>query len=173
MSNPQLLVPVVLSEETLNTIIEMVSQVCQERGGDLWKEFERHTNGLIRQDVERAREQAGEDVASYSFYVYHEHTRARPWEVEDSRARGEGLPKRFADRDRSMESGLVECPACAGEGLFFPGVEENLWAGRLHWPDVLQAKTCDLCQGSGEVDPETAAEWEAAELAALGEGDQE
>ena len=162
MSNPQLLVPVVLSEETLEMIMEMVSQVCQERGGDTWEEFEGHTNGLIRQDIERARDQAGEDVSSYNYYVYHEHTRARPWEVEDARARGEGLPKRYPGRDRPAESGRVECPACAGEGQIFPGVDVNLWAGRLHWPDVLQAKICDLCQGSGEVDPETAVDWQAA-----------
>ena len=163
MSEPQLLVPVVLSEETLNTIIEMVSRVCQERGGDTWMEFERHVTGLIRQDIERARDQAGEDVSGYNFYVYHEHTRARPWELEASRARGEGFPRKYSDRDRPTEAGLVECPACAGEGQVFPGVDVDLWAGRLHWPDVLQAKTCELCQGSGEVDPETAAGWEAAE----------
>ena len=161
MSEPQLLVPVVLSEETLNAIMEMVSQVCQERG-DTWEEFERHTNGLIRQDIERARDQAGEDISGYNYYVYHEHTRARPWELEDSRARGEGFPRRYPDRDRAAESGLVDCPACDGEGQVFPGVDVNLWAGRLHWPEVLQAKTCDLCQGSGEVDPETAADWETA-----------
>jgi hypothetical protein len=163
MSNPQLLVPVVLSEETLNSMMEMVSQVCQERGGETWEEFERHTKGLIRQDIERAREQAGEDVSSYNYYVYHEHTRARPWELEDARARGEGFPRRYADRARPAESDLVECPACAGEGQVFPGVDENLWAGRLHWPEVLQARTCDLCQGSGEVDPRTAADWGAAQ----------
>ena len=162
MSEPQLLVPVVLSEETLNAIMEMVSQVCQERDGETWEEFESHTNGLIRQDIERARDQAGEDVSSYNYYVYHEHTRARPWEVEDARARGEGFPRRYPGRDQPAESGLVECPACAGEGQIFPGVDVNLWAGRLHWPDVLQAKTCEVCQGSGEVDPETAADWEAA-----------
>jgi hypothetical protein len=145
MSEPQLLVPVVLSEETLNTMMEMVSLVCQERGGEPWAEFERHANGLIRQDIERAREQAGEDVSGYNYFVYHEHTR------------------RYTGRARSAESDLVECPACAGEGQVFPGVDVNLWAGRLHWPDVLQAKTCELCQGSGEVDPETAADWEAAQ----------
>ena len=67
----------------------------------------------------------------------------------------------------------VECPACAGEGQIFPGVETDLWDGRLRWPDALQAETCDLCQGTGEVDPQAAAEWAAAELAALGAGDQE
>jgi hypothetical protein len=77
MSNPQLLVPVVLSEETLNTMMEMVSQVCQERGGEPWEEFARHTNGLIRQDIERAREQAGEDVA-YSDEIDHVFRPCRP-----------------------------------------------------------------------------------------------
>jgi hypothetical protein len=162
MSNPHLLVPVVLSEETLNAIMEMVSQVCQERGGEPWEEFERHTNGLIRQDIERAREQAGEDISGYNYYVYHEHTRARPWELADAKARGEGFPRRYPDRARSAESGLIDCPACAGEGQVFPGVNVNLWAGRLHWPEVLQAKICDLCQGSGEVHPETAADWQAS-----------
>ncbi len=71
----------------------------------------------------------------------------------------------------NVESGLVECPACAGEGQVFPGVKENLWNGRLRWPDVLQAQTCELCQGSGEVEPETAAMWEADKPAASGEGD--
>jgi hypothetical protein len=51
-------------------MMEMVSQVCQERGGEPWEEFARHTNGLIRQDIERAREQAGEDVSGYNYYVY-------------------------------------------------------------------------------------------------------
>jgi excisionase family DNA binding protein len=68
---------------------------------------------------------------------------------------------------------VVECPACAGEGQIFPGVETDLWDGRLRWPDALQAETCDLCQGVGEVDPKTAAAWAAAELAALEAGDQE
>ena len=162
-AKPQLLVPVVLSEETLNTIMEMISQVCQERGGKDWKRFERHANGLIRQDIERARDQAGEDISGYNSYVYREHTRARPRELEDSRVKGEGFPTRFPEQDWSAESGQVECPACAGEGQVFPGVDVNLWAGRLHWPEVLQAETCDLCQGSGEVDPETAAEWDATE----------
>ena len=160
---PQLLVPVVLSEKTLDTIMEMISQVCQERGGENWVTFERHVTGLIRQDIERAREQAGEDVSGYNFYVYHEHTRARPWEVQASRARGEGFPRKYPGGNWPAESGQVECLACAGEGQVFPGVDVNLWAGRLHWPEVLQAKTCELCQGGGEVDPETAAEWEAAE----------
>lgn len=164
MSEPQLLVSVVLSEETLNTIIEMVSQVCQERGGEHWKGFDRRVTGLIRQDIERARDQAGEDIAGYNSYVYREHTRTR--------AKGEGFPKSHSDQDRPMESERVECPACAGEGQIFPGVDVNLWAGRLHWPEVLQAKTCNLCQGSGEVDPETAAKWEAAELTAR-EGDDQ
>ncbi len=162
MSEPQLLVPIVLSEKTLNTMMEMVSQVCQERGGEPWEEFKRHTNGLIRQDIERARDQAGEDISGYNYYVYHEHTRARPWELADAKTRGEGFPRRYPDRDRSAESGLVDCPACAGEGQVFPGVDVDLWAGRLHWPEVLQAKICDLCQGSGEIDPATAADWEVA-----------
>ena len=62
-----------------------------------------------------------------------------------------------------VDSDLVECPACAGEGQVFPGVEENLWDGRLRWPDALQAETCELCGGTGEVQPETAANWEMAE----------
>jgi hypothetical protein len=61
------------------------------------------------------------------------------------------------------DSDLVECPACAGEGQVFPGVKENLWDGRLRWPDALQAETCELCNGTGEVDPETAASWEVPE----------
>ena len=69
------------------------------------------------------------------------------------------LPQQNAD----AEPDLVECPACAGEGQIFPGVNENLWDGRLRWPDVLQAQTCELCQGAGEVDPETAAKWDASE----------
>jgi DnaJ-class molecular chaperone len=71
-------------------------------------------------------------------------------------------------------SDLVECPACAGEGQVFPGVEVNLWAsGQLHWPDALQAETCEVCQGTGEVDPDTAARWEEEQRAALEEGDLE
>jgi hypothetical protein len=62
-----------------------------------------------------------------------------------------------------VDSGLVECPACAGEGQVFPGVNENLWDGRLRWPDALQAETCELCDGTGEVAPETAESWEVAE----------
>lgn len=58
---------------------------------------------------------------------------------------------------------LVGCPACGGEGQIFPGVKADLWDGRLRWPDALQAETCELCQGSGEVDAETAAEWVAAQ----------
>ncbi|MEJ2736855.1 MAG: helix-turn-helix domain-containing protein [Anaerolineae bacterium] len=73
----------------------------------------------------------------------------------------------------SAQGEVVECPACAGEGQIFPGVETDLWDGRLRWPDALQAETCDLCQGVGEVDPKTAAAWAAAELAALEAGDQE
>lgn len=57
----------------------------------------------------------------------------------------------------------VECPACAGQGQVFPGVGADLWDGRLRWPDALQAETCELCQGSGEVDPKAAEEWAAAQ----------
>ena len=73
----------------------------------------------------------------------------------------------------ALQEEVVECPACAGEGQIFPGVKADLWDGRLRWPDALQAETCDLCEGSGEVDPETAAEREAAELAAQGEDARE
>ena len=71
-------------------------------------------------------------------------------------------------------SGLVDCPSCAGEGQVFPGVDVNLWAtGQLRWPDALQAETCEVCQGTGEVDPDTAAKWEADQRAVPGEGDTE
>ena len=72
-------------------------------------------------------------------------------------------PSALPQRNPDAESDLVECPACAGEGQVFPGVKENLWDGRLRWPDVLQAQTCELCQGTGEVDPGTAAKWDASE----------
>ncbi len=71
----------------------------------------------------------------------------------------------------SPQGEVVECPACAGEGQIFPGVDVDLWDGRLRWPDALQAETCELCQGIGEVDPKAAAEWAAAELAALEAGE--
>jgi excisionase family DNA binding protein len=99
----------------------------------------------------------------------------RPDDLDLVKDREPGPPKRerlTAEHDAEQEK-VVECPACAGEGQIFPGVKADLWDGRLRWPDALQAETCGLCQGSGEVDPETAAEWEAAELAAPGEGDQE
>ena len=72
-------------------------------------------------------------------------------------------PSALPQQNSDFKSDLVECPACAGEGQVFPGVKENLWDGRLRWPDVLQAQTCELCQGTGEVDPETAAKWDPSE----------
>lgn len=83
-------------------------------------------------------------------------------------------PRNSGPETYDSESGLVECPACAGEGQIFPGVEVNLWAsGQLRWPDALQAETCEVCQGTGEVDPDTAARWEQQQRAAPGEGDLE
>jgi len=64
---------------------------------------------------------------------------------------------------------LVECPACAGQGTIYPGAKVGHWAGLMPWPPEVTGQPCNLCGGSGEVTEAQAAEYEAAELAELGE----
>ena len=64
---------------------------------------------------------------------------------------------------------LVECPACAGQGTIYPGAKVGHWAGLMPWPAEVTGERCDLCGGAGEVAPDVAAEYEARELAELGE----
>lgn len=64
---------------------------------------------------------------------------------------------------------LVDCPACNGQGTIYPGAKVGHWAGLMAWPAEVIGERCDLCNGAGEVDQATAAEYEAAELEALGE----
>ena len=62
---------------------------------------------------------------------------------------------------------LVECPQCAGTGLLFPGATCGMWAGIMRWPADVQAETCDLCDGAGEVTAEEAGAYEQAVIASL------
>lgn len=64
---------------------------------------------------------------------------------------------------------LVDCPACNGQGTIYPGAKVGHWAGLMPWPADVAGERCELCGGSGEVDRATAAEYEAAQLAELGE----
>ena len=48
----------------------------------------------------------------------------------------------------------VTCPACGGQGWLVPGAKAGHWSGLLPWPADLVAETCELCDGSGEVEAE-------------------
>lgn len=65
---------------------------------------------------------------------------------------------------------LVDCPACNGQGTIYPGAKVGHWAGLMPWPAEVKGEECELCQGSGQVTEAEAAEYEAAQLAELGEG---
>ena len=56
----------------------------------------------------------------------------------------------------------VECPACGGQGVVFPGATVRMWAGLV--PFSASPEVCDLCGGEGEVEPVAAARWEAEQL---------
>ena len=68
---------------------------------------------------------------------------------------------------------LTDCPACNGLGTIYPGAKAGHGAGSTSWPEDLQGERCELCDGEGKVDAATAAEWEEAQLRALGEGESE
>jgi len=57
----------------------------------------------------------------------------------------------------------VECPACGGHGAVFPTATVGMWAGLV--PFEAAPEKCDLCNGTGEVDPATANEYEADRMA--------
>ena len=62
-----------------------------------------------------------------------------------------------------MDDGdLVECPACGGQGVVYPGATVGMWYGLV--PFTASPEVCDLCGGDGEVNPATAARWEAEQL---------
>ncbi len=56
----------------------------------------------------------------------------------------------------------VECPQCSGWGFLYLRLKAGHWAGLMPWPDEdeLGQECCELCNGEGEVDSVTAAEWE-------------
>jgi hypothetical protein len=60
---------------------------------------------------------------------------------------------------RLADSELVDCPQCGGTGTIAPGATCGMWAGLVSWPDNVQAETCDLCDGDGQVTAEVAARY--------------
>ncbi len=56
---------------------------------------------------------------------------------------------------------LVECPACNGMSYGFPLATVAMWSGLVPWDNSLRPEVCDLCDGTGHVSPEVAAEYEA------------
>jgi len=63
----------------------------------------------------------------------------------------------------TMQACRVECPACGGQGVVYPGATVGMWTGLV--PFTARPEPCDLCDGAGEVTAEEAGAWEEAQLA--------
>ena len=59
---------------------------------------------------------------------------------------------------------MVECPLCLGCGYMIFNAASGMRATLTTRADYLRQLHCPLCDGSGEIDEKTAAEWEVKDL---------